>query len=484
MSSHPAQRHPRQPVIQVGSTPSASLGRRAAWGIFVLALVIRVAFVLTLPPTLTWDDEREFTAVARHLAAGDGFVSTSYRATPVLPAYLGATFAAFGESYAAARIGQAVFGALTCVLVALTAVRLAGPAVGLLSGLALALYLPHVYLSGVFYSECLFTFFISLTVYCAVRTFDGAVRWAVATGLVFGVTVLTRSVFIAFGPFLCAALVVGAAPALRRRQIVACGVLVLSAAAVILPWTARNYAVFGKPILVSSGFGTKLWQGNNELAAGDADDRELYWWNDIGRARLAGLGPRERATIEARYAEAGRQVDALEAQLGDRYLASDAVLGPIALDYMRTHPGRTVALFARKLMTLLSPWSKTLSTNEDTSRLKRLLATVFSLPVLALAAAGAVLGLRRDPRLVLLYALLGSIAVAYSLLNTCTRFRLPLDPYLIIFAAIAVVEPWARLRSGAHPRSPSDQGCSPRPFRTGGPPTGAAGAAARSTGGP
>jgi 4-amino-4-deoxy-L-arabinose transferase-like glycosyltransferase len=431
------QRQPPHPAS------SPSLGRRVVCGIFVLALAVRVAFVLTLGPTLTWDDEREFVAVAHHLTAGEGFVSTSYRANPVLPAYLTSVFAVFGESYAAARIGQALFGALTCVLVALTAAQLAGPVVGCLSGLGLALYLPHVYLSGVFYVECLFTFFIALTVYCAVRALDGARSWSVATGVAFGVAVLTRSVILAFGPFLCAALVLGAAPALRRRQLVTCGALALGAAAVILPWTARNYAVFGKPILVSSGFGTKLWQGNNELAAGDADDRELFWSNEIGRERLAALRPQKRAAVEARYEDVGRRVDALEARLGDRYLASDAVLRPIAFDYMRTHPGRTVTLFAKKLATLLSPWSKTISTNDDTSRPKRLIAAAFYLPVLTLAVAGALLGLRHGRRLAVVYALLGSVAATYALLNTCTRFRLPLDPYLIVFAAIAVAEPWA-----------------------------------------
>ena len=56
--------------------------------------------------TLTWDDEREFTQVARHLVAGDGFVASSYRANPVLPVYLAAVFRVFGESYAVARLGQ------------------------------------------------------------------------------------------------------------------------------------------------------------------------------------------------------------------------------------------------------------------------------------------------------------------------------------------------------------------------------------------
>lgn len=411
--------------------------------IFLLALAARLAWVATLSDTLTWDDEREFAAVARHLAAGEGFVSASYRANPVLPVYLGINFRLFGEHYFVARAGQAVFGALTCVLVAATAARLVSPAVGVVSGLLLALYLPHVYLSGVFYVECLFTLLIALTVYLAVRGLDARqpLGMGVLTGCAFGLTALTRPVFLAYLPLLLAGSVLGAAAGLRRT-LPACAAIVVTAALTILPWTLRNYLVFGQPIVVSTGFGTKLWQGNNELAAGDADDRELYWWGPVWKARLDALGEGERGVIQARYAEVGRQVEELQVRTGDQYLASDAILGPIAIEYIRTHPGRCARLFAAKLVTLFQPFSKTITTNEDTSARNRVLAAVAYLPMLALALAGAWLGRSRHRGLLLLYGVIGSLATAYGLLNTCTRFRLPLDPYLIVFASIALVELW------------------------------------------
>jgi 4-amino-4-deoxy-L-arabinose transferase-like glycosyltransferase len=98
--------------------------------LFALALATRLAWIATLAPVLIWPDEKEFVLIARHLAAGDGYVSTSYRANPVLPTYLAAVFRVTHESYAAARAGQAVFGALTCVLIAATATRLLGARVG------------------------------------------------------------------------------------------------------------------------------------------------------------------------------------------------------------------------------------------------------------------------------------------------------------------------------------------------------------------
>jgi 4-amino-4-deoxy-L-arabinose transferase-like glycosyltransferase len=178
------------------------------FAIFTLALLVRLAWVVQLGPQLTWSDEDEFVGIARRLVQGQGFVASSYRANPVLPVVLSGVFRVFGESYFAARILQSVFGALTCVLVARTGSLLLGTPVGVLSGFMLAVYLPHVYLSGVFYVECLVTLLCALTIYVAVLAAcsPGRVGLGVACGIAFGVTMLTRTIFVAYLPFLCAAL--------------------------------------------------------------------------------------------------------------------------------------------------------------------------------------------------------------------------------------------------------------------------------------
>jgi 4-amino-4-deoxy-L-arabinose transferase-like glycosyltransferase len=249
--------------------------------IFVAAFVVRLAWVVTLDGSLTWDDEREFARVARHLAAGDGFVSTSYRANPVLPLYLGAVFRTFGENLFIARAGQAALGALTCVLVGMIGTRLLGPAVGALSALIVTFYPSHVYLSGVFYVECLVTFALALSLYLVLEALDRPrqLAWSLLAGVGIGVAALTRSILLVYVPFLLLAMLY-VASARRWSAVRSCAVLAFGVVLVIAPWTVRNFRVYGKPIVISSGFGTKLWQGNNEMALGDADDRELYWDTD------------------------------------------------------------------------------------------------------------------------------------------------------------------------------------------------------------
>ena len=112
--------------------------------VFLTALVARLAWISTLENSIHWFDEREFAAIARHLAAGEGYVSSSFQANPTVAAYLGLVFRLFGENYVVARIGQCLMGAAACVFVRRIAAMLVGPGAGLFSGFLLALYPPHI----------------------------------------------------------------------------------------------------------------------------------------------------------------------------------------------------------------------------------------------------------------------------------------------------------------------------------------------------
>src|SRR4029453_8191895 len=231
--------------------------------IFAIALLLRLAWIATLENELAWIDEQEFASVAQHIAHGDGYVSTSFRANPILPYYLGAVFRLFGEQYAVARVGQAILGAVTCVIIYRVGLLMFAPAVGILSGLLLAFYPPHIYLTGVFYVDCWLTFFCALALYLAPLTLEarGALWLALFCGVSLGFTTLTRAAFLTCLPCVALAWIYGGRWGWKRDAL-ACATMILGCALVILPWTVRNYRVYGRPMLVSSGFYTMLWRGN------------------------------------------------------------------------------------------------------------------------------------------------------------------------------------------------------------------------------
>jgi 4-amino-4-deoxy-L-arabinose transferase-like glycosyltransferase len=418
--------------------------RRAGWAIFALALVLRLAWIATLEDRLRWPDEEEHAAIGRRLAAGEGFVASSYRNAPVLPAYLGLAFRLFGDGYMAPRVGQAILGALTCVLVYRTGSLLVSPAVGLVSGALLAVYPPQIYLAGVFYTSCLETFLYAWCLALAARVLCGAggIASAGLSGVILGLAVLTRPIALVLGPCVVVALCLADA---RRRvsALAACAMFLLGAAITVLPWSVRNQAVYGRFLLVSSGGGQTLWKGNNELADGGPDDRYLRWDRDIWRVRLEALDAGTRAAVVEKYAGVRERVVTREREVGDYHLALDDVLAPVARDYIAAEPGRAVRLALRKLTTFFSAFSRTAT--ETLSPATAVVAAVAFYPLLLLAALGPALAPRHAAGLLLPYLVVAAMAAAHAVLTSCTRFRLPVDPYIILGASFAAVEIGRRL---------------------------------------
>ena len=407
--------------------------------IFFLALVVRIAWVSTLRNDLVWADEKVFAEIARHLASGSGYVSDSYRANPVLPSYLSAFLRFLGENLLYPRIGQAFIGAWPCVILYRLASMLASQTVGILSGSLLAIYPPQIYLSGVFYVECIATFFGILAVYLVILSIRSPhpVIIAVFAGAVLGLTALTRAVFLPY-VLIASLAMLYSAPNRLRTQVQAAAVLILAAVVVVAPWTLRNRITFGRFLVISSGFGETLWKGNNELADGGPDDRYLELGTQLWETRLNLLESSDQVKLIAKYTAVEDQLRDRYTETNDIYLARDDLLGPIAANVMCKHPVRTISLFVRKLLTMFHAFSDTKTSNQFTSGSKRLVTAVIFYPILTLAFAGLILAAPHRQSFAPIYSLLFMWFTVHGLLTACTRFRLPMDPYIILFACVAL----------------------------------------------
>ena len=412
---------------------------RAGWWIFFVALALRVGWVLTLDNALTWADERDFVGIGMGMTEGKGYVSDSFRAAPGMPVYLSLVFRVFGESYLAARLGQCVLGALTCVLLWRLGVMLAGELAGVLAGVVLALYPPFVYLAGVFYVECLLTFLLTLSVYLVVRTARPGEKWwmGLLAGVALGMTTLTRSTFVLFVPCVMLAWLCGM-QAGGRRRVLACVVFCVGMAAVVAPWAWRNQRVFGRFVLVNTGFYSALWRGNSELTTGAATERDLFWRTPLWSERANQLPVEQREALNEKYARIDREYRVKEAELGDAIMAYDAVVKPVAMELVRTNPGRTARLFVRKVGVLYSAFSPTTSSNAYTTGKVKQIAVLTFYPILLLGLAGIWLCRARWREWLPVGLLIGVVTGAHGLLIAATRYRLPIDVCWVLLAAAAV----------------------------------------------
>jgi 4-amino-4-deoxy-L-arabinose transferase-like glycosyltransferase len=200
----------------------------------------------------------------------------------------------------AVRVAQCVLEAGTAVLVALLARRVSTPRLGLLSGLAYAVYWPSVVLPGSTMTENVHTFlltaaFVAMTG-LVLRDDDrprAELLRGVAVGLLFGLAGLARTVGTAF---LALALPwLALEPARRRRWRAALGV-VAGVVIVVSPWVARNWWIVGDPSPIESVSLANLWEDNAFardarferqhhylLEAKDARERQALVWRFVLR---------------------------------------------------------------------------------------------------------------------------------------------------------------------------------------------------------
>src|SRR5262245_24487222 len=125
----------------------------------VLALALRVGFVLIEQPRFYFEDSLDYDRAARAYLETGHFDPRYYR-FPLYPLLMAASYGAFGTGATPFRLVQAIFGAATCVCVWAAGRRLFGPRAALLALLGSAVFPLHVVLAGIEYPVLFGTFLI------------------------------------------------------------------------------------------------------------------------------------------------------------------------------------------------------------------------------------------------------------------------------------------------------------------------------------
>lgn len=364
---------------------------RQAWVIAALALSARL-FYLGLDFPVPPQDTPDYDEIALNLLAGEGFVSRetwfghemrSWRA-PFYPFFLAGVYGVFGYDHDAVKLVQAVVGALAAVLVFALGRRLHPPS-ALWAGSAAALYGPLVGSAGEVMTETWFVFFLLLGSLLLYDTSRGAVL--LSGGVVVGLAALTRPVGLLLLAAYGLATFLSAGPAGWRRVLwVLAGVLL-----VLAPWTGRNWAVHGALVPISTHGGFILARSN----AAEPD-----WRRDDGWGIEAAVFERMPTELER-----------------DRHWRRQA------LEFVAANPGTYLRLAGERFMRL---WY-----------FMRPEYNFWFVGIMPWCLAGLYLH-RRDPayRLVGLFCGL-SVAVFSLVLYGSVRFRLPLEPFFLLFGAAA-----------------------------------------------
>jgi 4-amino-4-deoxy-L-arabinose transferase-like glycosyltransferase len=401
---------------------------RSRWPLLILALalVLRVAQVAATRDWQPVSDPADYVRHAASIAHGHGMADSflpgggpSALRPPAYPYFLGGVFALSGDSYTGGRLASALLGVVSVALIGVIALLLWTRAAAVVAMAIAAVYPSLVLLSGTLLSESLgLPLVLALLALVLAYRDEPRPRWvAPLAGLLFGLALLDRPALAAFG----VPLVVGLwgrpwrSPATLRAPARALAVAVLA----VVPWTIRNAAEFDAfvPISTQSGF----LVGGTYNATSDHDPV------NPGAYRPASFDP------------------ALRPILADKSLDENQVskkLSTAGRDYAKDHPGYVPRVFwwnGLRLVGAERPWPNAKATYQfqgiGSGYAKLALVAWY---VLAIAAvAGLALGAGRGaPWWLWVVPLL--LFVSVIAISSDLRYRVPIEPFLIWPAAVAL----------------------------------------------
>ena len=309
----------RTSTVTRGRAWLASADGRWLIAVFAVALAVRLFIALTVTPDPRdgrFDDSVWYDTSARHLAAGEGYVSdlTVWRAPngdliypgqteltptalwpPGYPLTLAGIYALTDDSVAAGRMANVLFGALTVALLFLIARRLFDRLTAIMAALALALLPSHVLFTSILLSETYFGFLVALILAAFVYfVLDDARRPSlpliVGLGALTAFTGYVRGEFMAYGGVLAILMLLH----FRTRAALPIGAFAIGALLVVTPWAVRNAIVMDELIVGTTGSGRTAYQGHNP----DTDGGPSLIASLELESRFAGL-PRKELEIES-----------------------------------------------------------------------------------------------------------------------------------------------------------------------------------------
>ena len=431
--------------------------KKALWIIIIVAILLRVLSALyqgnivePLPGTF---DQISYHALAQRVVDGVGFSfdANHWPATRageptahwsfLYTLYLAGIYSLFGVQPLVARLLQAV---LVGILHSWFVYRIGKAVFGKLTGL-IAAGLSAIYIYFFYYAGALMTepfYFVGI-----LWTFDVALRLArmnekgddssefqpttwriwVELGLAIGVTMLLRQLFMLFIPFLYLWLLWVLTYTKGSKQqsfrTVLRG-LVLSTVVImllILPWTYRNYRVFGTFVPLNTNAGYVIFWGNHPI----------YGTEFVGI--LPEGGPSYPDLIPPEYLEQN------EAEL-------DHTLLKEGLGFITSDPQRYIWLSLSRIKVYFKFWPS--SESGTISNIARVSSFGIMLPLMlyglwqSLGTAWKSTNPERSSAILLIVLFMIIYTSIHLLSWALVRYRLPVDLFLLIFAAYGISYWW------------------------------------------
>ena len=397
-----------------------NFGARLALAVLA-GLIVRLLYVALFARKIAlFGDAVTYHEWARTIAAGTGWVKVPHpelglfhvRPEPSAehPPLFSLVLAGFWKlgvhTYTAQKLVVCFVGASTVAFAGLAGREAGGERVGLIAAGLAAIY-PFLWVAdGTLLAESLYAAFMAAALWLALRFLrTRSAADAGWLGLVVGLGALSRGEALLLVPLLLLPL------AWRARSWTAAAAMLVAFALVVAPWTARNFAKFDDPVLISTN--------SSSVFAGANCDR-VYHGDLIGLWSFSCYGPVKPGDESQEALEYRRQ----------------------GLDYAREHAGRVPLIATIRLARVWDVYRPLQQVQyeflEGRSRWASRAGLVLYYPTLLLAIGGAfVLRRRRFPVWPFL-AFAAAVSIVAVTVYGITRFRIAAEPALIVLAAVSI----------------------------------------------
>jgi len=383
-------------------------------------MLCRVAYLSDLEKNPFFDyvppafDQYNFDQGAQNFARGDWLArSPNNQYSPVYKYFLGSIYWCVGRNFSVVFFVQFLLGSLSAVLVFLIGKSLFDYRVGLAASLVFSLYGPNLFYEGILLRECLAPFFALLSLYLLIRLRENPSTFtAILGGASLSLFLQNRPSVLFVFPllyFYCKEL---KGPVVSARLRLMAGTFLVFSLLGLLQcyWVHHRFVFFDDsgPITLLTGnvtdFPGSEWTATPLIEKFRRTNRMTY--PNVLREILRGA-VRDPEGFLALY---GRKI----------YYLFHAHEFPSNVNYY---------LFQEFSPLLRTPWSR---------------FSIFT----SLGLVGMVLGMAKFRRFLLLYCFFTGISLSIILVYVPGRFRLPLIPIMMLFAAYAVSRFAACLKEG------------------------------------
>ena len=377
--------------------------------LFFLTFLFRLLIAFKVGNTFFWYDEKNYQELAVRILTGKGYNSTLW--APLEPYFLALIYFFSGVHVAIARVIQTLLAGTIAVFIFYVAKSFFSTRCALLASCIFCVYPLWIFVPAMLYPTTIFTFLliIALLFLTKYQFQERRPIYLAISGSLLGLSALAIPTIGFFLPFIFIWLLITVKQTFIQ-SVKHSMILYIFFIAIISIWTIHNYGEYHELILITTEGGHSFWEGNNPNA--DPFRKHICQESEKLKEKLKGLN----------------------------YPQQSKVYMDEALAFIKNSPDKFIELTAEKFLNFWRIYPRTYSKNKfSISKLSKWANVMTAGPLLFFFVLGLFFSLRHWGKFILLYGLIFTFSIVYSFFTTTLRYRLPIEPIIMAFAAYGFI---------------------------------------------